>query len=115
MGTAQDDFGAAVVILDGSLDFNLPAFELANVAHLLEIGREHDCREGTRLVFIFAEIEQLGAVAAVFHVLHSANDALSCAHMLARFGKGDAVRLGGIAREANPARREHAAEQKTQS
>jgi hypothetical protein len=54
LGAAQNDLGASVVILDRSLNFNLPAFELANVAHLFKIGREHDHGEGTRL--IFAEI-----------------------------------------------------------
>ena len=112
LSTAQDDLCASVVVLDGSLDFNLSAFELANVAHLFEIGWEHDHGEGTRLVF--AEVEELGAVAAIFHVHHGPADALGGAHMLARFGEGDAVRLGSIARGANPADRKNAAEQKSQ-
>ena len=83
--TPQDDLGTSVVVLDRSLDFNLPAFELANVAHLFEIGREHDHGEGTGLVF--AEVEERDAFAAIFHVLHGSGDALGRAHVLARFGE----------------------------
>ena len=49
LGATQNDLGASVVILDRSLDFDLTAFELPNVAHLLEIGREYDYGERTRL------------------------------------------------------------------
>ena len=83
--TPQDDLGASVVVLDRSLDFNLPAFELANVAHLFEIGREHYDSEGTGLVF--AEIEERDAFAAIFHVQYGSGDALGCAQVLARFGE----------------------------
>src|SRR5208337_4542235 len=68
LGAAQNDLCASVVVLDRSLGFNLPAFELVNVAHLFEIGREHDYGERTRVVF--AEVEELCAVATSFHAQH---------------------------------------------
>src|SRR6266404_1407464 len=99
---AQDDLRASVVILDRTFDFNHPAFELLNVAHLFQIVREHDDREGTCLV-VLAEDEEGDAVAAIGHMQHGPADALGGAHMLARFGEGDAVMLGSIACGANPA------------
>jgi len=114
LGAAQDDLGASVVVLDRSLDFNPSAFELANVAHLFEIGREHDHGEGTRLG-VFAEVEERNAFAAIFHVQHGSADALGRAHMLARFGEGDAVMRGSIARGANVAHRENGSEQENHS
>ena len=85
LGAAQDDLGASAVVLDGSLDFNLPAFQLADVAHLFEIGREYDYGEGTRLVF--TEVEEHGAFTAIFHVQYRPPDTLVRAHMLAGFGE----------------------------
>ena len=71
LGAAQDDLGASVVVLDSSLDFDLPAFELVNVSHLFEIAREHDYGEGTGFVFVFglglAEVEKGYTFAAVFY------------------------------------------------
>ena len=78
--------GASVVILDRPLDFNLPAFELANVSHSLEVAGQHDHGEGTDLG-ILAEIEQRNPVAAIFHVLYGSPDALHPADVLARFGE----------------------------
>src|SRR5580658_3109669 len=86
LGAAQNDLGASIVVLDGSLDFNLPAFELAHVAHFFEIGRKHDDGEGTRLG-VLAEVEQGDAAGASFHVQHSSANASARTHVLARFGK----------------------------
>ena len=86
LGTAQDDLGASVVILDRTFDFNHSAFELLNVAHFFQVVREHDHGEGARLV-IFAEGEERDAVGAICHVQHGSADALGGAHMLARFGE----------------------------
>jgi hypothetical protein len=98
------------------LDFNLAAFELAKVAHLLKIGREHDHGEGTCLVF--AEVEERDAFAAIFHVQHGSADALGRADMLARFGEGDAVArrsIARIARGANPTQPKNSSKKESQS
>jgi hypothetical protein len=99
---AQDDLGTSVVILDRTFDFNHSAFELLNVAHLLQVVREYDDPEGTSLV-VLAEGEKREAVGAIRYVEHGSADAPGGAHMLARFGEGDAVMLGSIARVTNPA------------
>src|SRR5258708_6629885 len=99
---AQHDLRASVVVLDRTFDFNHSAFELLNIAHFLQVVREHNHGEGTRLV-VLAEGEEGDAVGAIGHMQHGSADALGGAHMLARFGAGDAVMLGSIARGANPA------------
>jgi hypothetical protein len=53
---------------------------------------EHDDGEGTRLV-VPAEGEEGDAVGALCNVQHGSADALGSAHMLARFGEGDAIML----------------------
>ena len=102
LGVAQDDLRASVMILDRTLDFNHSTLELLNVADLFEVVRENDHGEGTSLV-VLAEGEEREAVGAIRHVEDGAADTLGCADMLARFGEGDAVMLGRIARGANPA------------
>jgi len=104
LGVAQDDLRASVVILDRTFDFNHSAFELLNIADLFQVVREHDYGEGTRLV-VLAEGEECDAVGGLCYVQDGSADALGGTHMLARFGEGDAVMLGIIARGANPAHR----------
>ena len=102
LGPAQDNLRSPAKILDGPLDFNLLAFQLVNVSQLFKIGRENDHNEWARLGVV-AEIEELGAVAAIFYVQHGSTDALSRAHMPAGFREPDAIKLGRIGRGANPA------------
>src|ERR1700686_1859492 len=106
-GVTQDNLRASVVILDRTFDFNHSAFELLNVAHFFQVVREHDHSEGTRLV-VLAEGEEGDAVGALCHMQHGSADALGGADMFARFGEGDAVMFGSIARETNPAHRNNA-------
>ena len=91
----QDDLRTSVVILNRTFDFNHSAFELLNVAHFFQIVWEHDDGKGTRLV-VLAKGEEGDAVGALCHVQHGSADALGSAHMLARFGEGDAVMFGSI-------------------
>ena len=98
----QDDLRTSVVILNRTFDFNHSAFELLNVGHFFQIVWEHDDGEGTRLV-VLAEGEEGDAIGALCHVQHGSADALGSAHMLARFGEGDAVMFGSIACGANAA------------
>jgi hypothetical protein len=86
LGPAQNDLVPSVVILNCAFDFELTAFKLSSVAHLLEIGGKDNHRKGARFR-IFAKVEELGAVLAVSHMRHGSRDALGCAHMLARLGK----------------------------
>ena len=86
-------------------DFDLAAFELAHIAHFLEIGREYNYREGARFVFVLAvaEGEQFDAVFAIFHVQYSSSDALRGTQMLARIREGYACvrrRIVGSAKRA---------------
>jgi hypothetical protein len=64
LAAPQNDLCATLTVLDGSLDFNLPAFRLANIAHLFEIAREHDYGERARLA-VLAKVEELHALAFV--------------------------------------------------
>jgi len=99
LGAAQNDLGAPIIVLDRSLDFDLTAFELANVAQFLEIGGEYDNSEGTRL--LLAEVKQLDSVAAILHVDHGSDDTLGRADMLACLGQCHAVIGGRITRGTN--------------
>ena len=91
----QNDLRTSVVILSRTFDFKHSAFELLNVAHFFQIVWEHDDGKGTRLV-VLAKGEEGDAVGALCHVQHGSADALGSAHMLARFGEGDAVMFGSI-------------------
>ena len=91
----QNDLRTSVVILDRTFDFNHSAFELLNVAYFFQVVRKNDHGEGTSLV-VLAEGEEREAVGAIRYVEHGAADALGGAHMLARFGEGDAVMFGSI-------------------
>src|SRR4029077_14502044 len=102
LGVAQDDLRASIMILDRTLDFNHSTFELLNVADLFQVVRENDHSEGTSLV-VLAEGEEREAVGAIRYAENGSADALGGANMLARFGEGDAVMFGRIARGANPA------------
>src|ERR1700692_848641 len=87
---AQHDFRVTFVVLDRSLNFYLPPLKLANVAHLFDVGREDDGREGARSR-LFAENQECCAIAAALHVQHRAADALSGSHVDAGVGEGNAV------------------------
>jgi hypothetical protein len=106
--TAQNDLRASVIVLNRPFNFDLPAFELVDVSHFLEIGGKHN--HGERTGFVLAEIEDLSAVAAVFHVQHGSTDTLGRAHVLARLAERDAVMRRSIG-----ARRAHGAQRKKQN
>src|SRR5580698_5181137 len=99
------------MVLDRSFDFNLLAFELANVPHFFEIGWKYDHGERTRLR-LFAEAEERGAFAAIFHVHHGSAHALIGAQMLAGVGERDAGWRKSIVRGAKCIQRKESSEQK---
>ena len=86
LGSAQYNLGVAVVVLDCSLNFDLPPFKLADVSHLFYIPREHDHGERARFCRV-AEGQKSGALAAMFDVKHGATDTLGRAHVLVRVRK----------------------------
>ena len=86
LGSAQYNLGVAVVVLDRSLNFDLPSFKPSDVSHFFYISREHD--HGERACFCCAaESQKGGALATVLHVKHGATDTLGRAHMLVRVGE----------------------------
>lgn len=86
----QDDFGAAIVELDQSVNFNGAAGQAAHVADILQIvGEDHDGEGACHL--IFAEIEEVNAGRVDFDAQDFAGHALGFAHVLASFADGDAV------------------------
>jgi hypothetical protein len=87
---AEDDLGAVVVELDGTVNFDDTAFEAADVADVFEIGREDYHREGTRHP-VFAEVEEVDALDADFDAENPSADAPGFADVLAGFLNGDAV------------------------
>jgi len=86
LGSAQYNLGVAVVVLDCSLNFDLPSFKPADVSHFFYISREHDHGERARFYRV-AEGQKSGALAAMFDVKHGAADTLGRAHVLVRVRK----------------------------
>ena len=84
----QDDFGAAVVVLNGPLDFNAPTFELADIPDVFQIAREDDHRERTG-VEVLAEVEEGYASISFFHVKDRSADALGFTYMLMSVAEGN--------------------------
>ncbi len=81
----QHDLGPSVIAFDFSLDLDLPPLELLHVADLLEVTRKHNDREWTGSV-VCAEIEEVDAAFAAFHVQNFPRytavgaDVLACFH-----------------------------------
>ncbi len=86
----QDDFRAAVVEFDGSLDFYGAAFEAADVADIFQVRREDDDGKGASHL-IFTEVNEVNAFDADAHAMHGPGYAFGFADMLAGLVDGDAV------------------------
>ena len=86
----EDDFGAAVVEFDGAADFDGAAGESADVANIFQVGSEDYDREGASHV-VFAEVEEVNASRADFHMQDFAGHALRFAHMLASLANGETI------------------------
>lgn len=82
---AQDNFWTAIVVLHSAPDLDLPALELVNVAKFFQIGRKYNDFERTD--FLPAEVQKLGALAAIFYLQHRPAYTLIRAHVLARVGE----------------------------
>lgn len=89
----QDDLGASVVEFDRSVDFDGSAGEAADIAHVFEIGRKDNDREGAGHL-VFAEIEKVHAASADFYSLDFPGDTFDFADVLAGVLDGKAVRAG---------------------
>jgi hypothetical protein len=89
----EDDLGAAVVKFDGSVNFDGTAGEAADVADILQAGREDHYRERAGHL-VFAEVEEMDALRTYFYFEDFSGDAFGFANVLARFVYGDAVGSG---------------------
>lgn len=87
---AENDFRAAVVQLDGSVNFDGLADEASNVADIFEVGRKDDNRKRAGGV-IFAKIKEVNAAGANFDANNFAGDALYFADVLSSILDGEAV------------------------
>lgn len=86
----EDDLGAAVVELNGAVDFNDAAFEAAYIADILQVRNEDDHRKRAGCM-IFAEADEVDSFGAGFYVQDLTSDALRFADMLASFADGETV------------------------
>ena len=85
----QNDLGAAIVFLDLTLDFDLPALELAEVADLFHVAGEDDDRERSNPV-VLAEIEEMDASVALLDAENFARDAAGRAYVVPGVRERDA-------------------------
>ena len=95
----QDDFGAAVVGFEGSVDFDGAAGEAADVADVFQVVRKDDDCEGTRHL-VFTEIEEVDTFGADFYADDFSRHAFGFSDVLSGLVNGDAVSgAGGRNRE----------------
>jgi hypothetical protein len=89
---SQDDLRTPVVALYLAFDFDLAAFQSANVAHLLKIARKDD--DGKRAhPEVLTEVEKVHAPVAEFHVQNFAGHAAIRPDVFLGVGEGDALPL----------------------
>jgi hypothetical protein len=86
----EDDFGAAVVDLDGSVNFDGAALQAANVANIFQAGRkDHDCEGAGNL--IFTEVKEMNSLRTYFYFEDFPGNALGLADVLSRLVNGNAI------------------------
>ncbi len=83
----EDYFGAAVVELDGSVDFDRAAGEAAHVADISQVGREDHDREGAGEL-ILAEVEEVDTFRSYLHADYFSNYAFRFADVMGGFVDG---------------------------
>lgn len=89
----EDHFGAAVVELDGSMNFDGASGEAADITDIFQAGREDYHREGTGHL-VLTEVEEVDAFRTNLDSEDFSGDALGFADVLVGFVNGDAV--GGV-------------------
>jgi hypothetical protein len=89
----ENDFRTAVVEFDGSMDFDGPAGQAADVADIFQSGREDYYSEGARHL-ICAEVEEVNSFISNSYFEDFTLYTLSFTDVVAGFVNGDAV--GGL-------------------
>src|SRR5581483_1962323 len=95
--TPQNDLGPVVIQLHGTVNFDVSAFELVDVANVAQIAIEYHHGEGTNPI-VLAEIEEAHS-AGFSDVEHPAGNANGAADVRARLLHRDAFCPGDACRE----------------
>lgn len=92
--TAQDDFGTAIIDLEGSADFDGSSREAADITDIFQIvGEDYDGEGASHLVF--TEVEEVNSLRADFDPDDLSTDTFDLADVLAGLVDREAVRGAG--------------------